>query len=236
MAIGAIALLAAGCGTSGGNDETDAASAPAAPTDPAAESGLPETGEYRPGDACEDLAQGPWTNRTTEADLLEGVRNGNAPPFLGESGGLTFEVTEFPTIDDYDDPSTLADPRALYEAWVDAGYQEGIDWRHGDHSDIAALTLVRFRDEGGARAALSALLEDYCGRAVEAKVLDDRSGMTVVRDSEAVRTIFVVDDVVVSVMSCGCYGTSTADRKNLVDDWSAQAMDSLSVPADGTTA
>ncbi|MEZ5181226.1 MAG: hypothetical protein R2702_05030 [Acidimicrobiales bacterium] len=220
----ALALVLAACGATGTGAPS---SAPEAPSDPAAAAALPDTGESVDGDGCADLAAGPWTNRTSEADLLQGLRDGKAPPFLGALGGLDFEVREYPTVADYDDPSTIRDMGALRAAWSRAGYQEGVDWRHGGDGDVADLTLLRFRDDGGARAALSALATDYCSRAFSASLLDDRSGLTVLRKTGAVRTMFVVDDVLVSVMSCGCYGSSLAERQDLIERWTAEAMDAL---------
>lgn len=224
-ALASAALLSA-CTTTG-DQRAIQRSAPAAPTDPGAAAALPETGTNVTGDGCTAQAEGPWTNRTTDADLFASLRAGAMPPFLDATDGITFEVREYPTVDDYDDPSTIQDPAGLRAAWAAAGYQEGVDWRHGDGGDVVSFSLIRFRDDGGARAALSALLADYCSKAYESKILDDRSGMTVVRQTGAVRTMFVVDDTLVSVMSCGCYGDSELTRRRMVEDWASRGLGAL---------
>ncbi|MEZ5137500.1 MAG: hypothetical protein R2711_01585 [Acidimicrobiales bacterium] len=218
----ALALVLAACGATGTGAPS---SAPEAPSDPAAAAAA-RHGRIggrrrlrRPG------------RRAVDQPHLRGRpppgpprRQGAAVP--GRPRRPRLRGAEYPTVADYDDPSTIRDMGGS-RRWSRAGYQEGVDWRHGGDGDVADLTLLRFRDDGGARAALSALATDYCSRAFSASLLDDRSGLTVLRKTGAVRTMFVVDDVLVSVMSCGCYGSSLAERQDLIERWTAEAMDAL---------
>ncbi len=87
------------------------------------------------------------------------------------------------------------------------------------------ISASRYRDAEAAQTVLTTHLLALCPEAIEATVRADRNGLTLVRDSGTVRTVFVLDDVEVSVMVCVCHGSSDADRKALIEEWSASVSD-----------
>ena len=174
-------------------------------------------------DGCRGLASGPWSPIPHGPDPLGAVRNGKLPALIpGADGTPLDQITEFPALGDYQDPSTLGDPGRVRDAFDAAGYLGGIEARyeHGDEQTV--VTVVRFRDAAGAGAALTAHLVDYCHRAVDARELATANGLLVLRDSASVRTLFVLDDIEVSVLVCSCFGKTDEIRQALVGEWASQ--------------
>ncbi len=171
---------------------------------------------------CRAAAAGPWASVSHGPDPLGAVRRGAMPAFIPDGPDQTplDQLTEMPAVGDYRDPSTIADPDRLLEAFAAAGYQEGIDVRYEEGNYLTVITLVRFRDAAGAAAALSAHLADYCSRAERGHVRTDRTGLVLLRESDTVRTLFVLDDVEVSVSVCGCYEDDDDERLSWTERWS----------------
>ncbi|HEX2577872.1 MAG TPA: hypothetical protein VHK88_16095 [Aquihabitans sp.] len=216
-------------------DTSEGDAAPEATTTtapPSVEAAPPSVGADPPGarvgldgvESCRELAHGPWAWVPHGADPLGAVRAGRMPEFIREGPDRTplDQVTDMPTVDDYEDPSTLEDPATVRQAFVDAGYQDGVDARYEDGNYLTAITMVRFRDAAGASAALSAHLADYCSRAEDGYVRTERNGMVVLRDSGTARTMYVLDDVAVSVLVCVCYVDDPTERQHSVERWSEE--------------
>lgn len=184
---------------------------------------------------CLDLADGPWAPVGYDRDPLEAVRDGSVPGLPQDGGHLDFERTvEFPTVERYEDISTLRDRDALVQAWREAGYQAGVmrELHQGNYQ--FAATAVRFRDADGAQAALGAHLRDYCHRSVDARPVPDGNGLTILRDLGAVRTLWVQDDVLLSVFSCVCYADGDRARQDLVEGWAGEVAGVLGTGSPGT--
>ena len=73
---------------------------------------------------------------------------------------------------------------------------------------------------------MSAHLSDYCGRAVAAAQRPQGNGMVVLRDSQAVRTFFVLGDVEVSLFVCSCFYPN-AKRRTLGVQWWAEQVEAV---------
>lgn len=179
-------------------------------------------------DGCRDLTAGPWTRPDHGADPVAAVREGRVPAFVdGPDGTPLDQVTEFATAADYVDPSTLEDPARLQAAFEDAGLVEGIEARFEEGPWLTAVTVVRFRDADGAADALGAHLHDYCHRAVETWTRAEGNGLTVLRESLAVRTVFVLGDTTVSVFVCACFGADDENRLDGLEWWTHHVVDAL---------
>ncbi|MFN8017478.1 MAG: hypothetical protein U0P45_05075 [Acidimicrobiales bacterium] len=207
---------------------------PSATTTPGA-GGLPPS-SYQAGSECATLAQGPWHNRVLRGDPIAAVRARKVPQLVPGAHGTPLRVREMPTLASYHDTSTFADPAKVAAAWRAAGYQEGVAAEYANGDARTVVDVVRFRDAGGARAALTAFLEDYCSHALEAKALADRSGMVVLRDSHTVREVFVAGDTMFSTLVCRCFARDDASREAIVEDWADQVYDATTSPREDRTA
>lgn len=180
--------------------------------------------------SCEALAKGPWRNTSYDSDPVAVVRAGRIPPFISGPDGTPLKVTEFPTVDDYNDHSTLGDPTKVYDAFTTAGYEEGIEASYVNGGEDTTVTVVRFRDAAGAKAALSAHLSDYCQKAIGGKSNTEGNGLIILRESKTVRTMFVMGDAEISVLVCECYGKTDADRQRFVEEWAMEVEILLAEP------
>jgi hypothetical protein len=179
-------------------------------------------------DGCRDLATDPWTRPEHGSDPVAAVREGRVPAFVdGPDGTPLDQVTEFTTAADYVDPSILEDPVRLQDAFEEAGLVEGIEARFEEGPWLTAITVVRFRDADGAADALGAHLHDYCHRAVETWTRAEGNGLIVLRESLAVRTVFVLGDTTVSVFVCACFGTDDENRLDGLEWWTHHIVDAL---------
>lgn len=205
----------------------------AAPPNTATTAPAPSAGDPLPADKvvdgaidCAALARGPWATLPHGPDPVADIRAGRVPSLPGSSGHEPPDSERaFASVDDYRDPSRMVDPGSLRAAMVKAGFQEGYEARWGTGHRIALISASRYRDARAAKTVLTTHLLALCPEAVRATVRDDRNGLTLVRDSGTVRTVFVLDDVEVSVMVCVCHGSSDADREALIDEWSDGVSD-----------
>lgn len=177
---------------------------------------------------CLGLAAGPWTPVGYRSDPLQAVRDRRVPGLPHEGRNLVFQgIVEFPTLESYEDVSTLRDPASVMAAWGAAGYRDGVkaEFHQGNYQFVASA--VRFADPAGAGQALTAHLQDYCHRSVDARPLAAGNGITVLRDLGAVRTLWVQGDVLLSVFSCVCYADDDRGRQDLVEQWAQEVTDIL---------
>lgn len=180
--------------------------------------------------SCRTLAKGPWQTIPYGADPVATVRAGKIPPFVSGADGTPLKITEFPTVDDYNDHSTLEDPTKIYEAFTAAGYEEGIEASYVKGAADTTVTVVRFRNAAGAKAALSAHVSDYCQKAIGGQSNPEGTGLTILRESKTVRTMFVMGDAEISVLVCECYGDTDADRERYVEEWAEEIKAILAEP------
>ncbi len=185
----------------------------------------PAAGDPQPGkqvatvEECQQLARGPWADAQHGPDPIGRVRTGVVPSLPDGNDSPPDELTEFPDLISYRDPSTLEDPGMVYDAMEAAGFQEGIEARWGEGNAFTAITVIQFRDAAGAKAALTAHLTDLCRRATSATVREGGNGLLLTRDSEAVRSVFVMGDIEVSVFTCGCYWSDLVSRSEGITSW-----------------
>lgn len=179
--------------------------------------------------ACQEQATRTWRSASYEIDPLAAVRSGEIPTVPDGIGDRPPDVVrDFPTLAVYDDPSTLEQPEVVAAAFERAGYLDGVDARWGySEVNFAAVTMVRFRDAAAAQEAMTAHLTDLCRRAVHATVRPDGTGLTLLRDSGAVRSLFVVDDVEVSVFVCACFFADATERQDGIEAWSAALQEAV---------
>lgn len=146
------------------------------------------------------------------------------------------EVNEFPDLISYRDPSTLEDPGMVYDAMEAAGFEEAIEARWGEGNAFTAITVIQYRDAAGAKDALTAHLTDLCRRATSASTRDASNGLLLTRDSGAVRSVFVMGDIEVSVFTCSCYWSDLVSRSDGITDWAWGVEATLAAPGpdDGT--
>ena len=133
--------------------------------------------------------------------------NDDFAPKLAAGGGVYDLIT--PSID-------------TTKTMIDAGFVEGRDVRWGTRHRLALVSVNRYRDADAAKDVLTAHLTALCGEATSVEVRDDRAGLTIVRESDTVRTVFVLDDVEVSVMICHCYGSDNDSRRAIIDGTKAR--------------
>ena len=189
--------------------------------------------ELRRGvDECARMAKGPWKQIPYGTDPVVMVRAGRTPEVsTAPDAPILDDIVEFDTLSGYRDPSTLIDPEAVQRAFATAGFREGVAARHTDPDGAeVSVTALRFRDPAAAADAMSAHLSDYCGRAVGAAQRSQGNGMVVVRDSQAVRTFFVLGDVEVSLFVCACYYPNAKRRTLGVQWWADQVEAALLAP------
>jgi hypothetical protein len=189
-------------------------------------------------DECAQMAKGPWKEIPYGTDPLTMIRAGRTPALsTAPDGPALDEIVEFKTLADYDDPSTLLDPVAVGHAFAEAGFREGAAARHVDPDGAeVSVTALRFRDPAAAAGAMSAHLEDYCGRALSAARRPQGNGLVVLRDKQSVRTFFVLGDVEVSVFVCSCYYPDAEHRTLGVQWWAEQVEAALLMPEPNTNA
>lgn len=180
--------------------------------------------------SCRTLAKGPWQTIPYGADPVATVLAGKIPPFVSGADGTPLKITEFPTVDDYNDHVTLADPIKVYEAFTAAGYEEGIEASYVKGAADTTVTVVRFRNAAAAKTALSAHLSDYCQTAIGGKSNAQSNGLIILRESKAVVTTFVMGDAEISVLVCECYGDTDADRERYVEEWADEIKAILAEP------
>ncbi len=195
---------------------------PGQPTEP-----LEPRTTFAGADQCQAKAQGPWQPVAYGTDPVAAVRDGHVPQY-NRDHPLT--VREFPTLESYDDPSTMDDAPAVYGAFEAAGYEEGIEGSYRNGGEETTVSVVRFHDATGARAAVSAHLADYCRRATSGYVNPDGTGLIVLRQSGTVRNLYVLGDAEVSVLVCECFGDNGEEREGLVESWSSDVNDYLRQP------
>lgn len=233
-----LATLAAGCSLPDREEAWPRGDGPVPTADPTATTRPPTGTAPLPDgtrgvgpDGCRQLAAGPWAHLEHGPDPIADVRAGRVPSVPGSGGDEEPDSRrDFTSVDQYRDPSSMVDPGALHAAMAEAGFVEGTEARWGTDRRLALISVSRFADAEGAQRVLTTHLTALCGEAIRATVRDDGAGLTLVRDSGTVRTVFVLDDLEVSVMVCHCYGTSDADREDLVDDWSTGVADELTEP------
>lgn len=198
-----------------------AGGAPTAQADaPTAAAGEPEPGRrVTTVEDCQQLARGPWADAEHGPDPIGRVRDGVVPSLPDGSDSPPDHVTEFPDLISYRDPSTLEDPGMVYDAMAAAGFQKGIEARWGEGHAYTAITVIQFEDAAGAKDALTAHLTDLCRRATSATVRDGGNGLLLTRDSEAVRSVFVMGDIEVSVFTCSCYWPDLPSRTDGITGW-----------------
>ena len=205
--------------------------AAATPTTVAPKSGDPIPAELsgRGADTCRELAKGPWATLLHGTDPVADVAEGRIPgvPTGSRADDPPDSERTFTSVDEYRDPSSMVDVGALREVMIDAGFVEGRDVRWGTRHRLALVSVNRYRDADAAKDVLTAHLTALCGEATSVEVRDDRAGLTIVRESDTVRTVFVLDDVEVSVMICHCYGSDNDSRRAIIDEWSSQVKGEL---------
>lgn len=184
--------------------------------------------------ACQALAKGPWHDIAPGPDSLGRVREGIVPGLRDGQDSPPDYLSEFTTLDSYRDPSTLEDPGMVHDAWEQAGFQRGIEARWGKGTAYTAITVVQFRDAAAAKDAMTAHLTDLCRRTTHASVRNNANGLLLSRDSEAVRSVFVMGDLEVSVFTCSCYWDDLPQREDGISTWAFQLETALADPKANT--
>ena len=179
---------------------------------------------------CQQLALGPWADVEHGPDPIGRVRDGVVPALPDGQHSPPDKLTEFPDLASYRDPSTLEDPGMVYDAWDRAGSVKGIEARWGEGHAYTAITVVQYRDATGAKDALTAHLTDLCRRATSATIRDHANGLVLTRDSEAVRSVYVMGDIEVSVFTCSCYWPDLDARKEGLGYWADDVEGKLAGP------
>lgn len=173
---------------------------------------------------CLELAEEPLTVREVVGDPMAELRAGTAPSIDGPSYPLD-EVVEFDSFEDYPDPSTPSDLDALLSAWRDAGFRGGVSAKDEEGSYLVMATVVEFASPADARAAVQAHIRDLCLRSVEAERLADGSGMTMLRESGAVRSVAAAGPYELSFFICHCYGANDDERLEIFERWRSNFED-----------
>ena len=164
-------------------------------------------------------------------DPIGDIERGDYPAVLDGDGERPADsVDRFASLRDYRDPSTLVDPGALYAVMERAGFVDGIQAVYAPDGAQAVVTVTQFESSAGAQAVLTAHLDDYCSLAVVTRPRVERNGLLMLRDRGAVRVLFVLDDLEVSVFECGCFGTSDEGRADQVEAWAALVAKQLESP------
>lgn len=215
-------------------DQSSAGRGDEEPADISLEPRDDRTRRARP-EQCLALAGGPWTEVDCGRDPLRAIRDGEVPGIPDGGDHQPFEeLVEFPTLESYEDVSTLQDPDAVKTAWAEAGYDDGVMAEYHEGNYQFQVAAVRFRDGLAAGQALTAHLLDYCQRSVEARRVPTGNGVTVLRDLGAVRTLWVEGDVLLSTFACVCFADDDPSRQDLVEGWAGDVSDELTDPAPGT--
>lgn len=183
---------------------------------------------------CQELAKGPWHKVEHGPDPLARVREGLVPALPDGEDSPPDYLSEFTTLDSYRDPSTLEDPGMVHDAWEQAGFKQGVEARWGHGPSYTAITVVQFRDAASAQDAMTAHLTDLCRRTTQASVRDNSNGLLLTRDSEAVRSVYVMDDIEVSVFTCSCYWDTVEHREEGIHTWAFQTELALNDPTANT--
>jgi hypothetical protein len=188
--------------------------------------------------SCKELAMGPWADQDHAPDPIGSLLDGKFPSSELEGDGQAEpdRIRAFKTLDDYRDPSTLEDPGYVYAAMEKAGYERAAEARWGDDHEFKAVTIIQYRDAAGAKDAMTAHLIDLCRRAITYTVRPDQAGLTLLRNKGAVRTMFVMDDIVVSLFTCGCEWPNDADRLEGIAKWADQVKATIAAKAGSSEA
>lgn len=169
---------------------------------------------------CARLAATPPTTATISGDPVTDLLSGRVPSVLGSDHPLA-QTRLFATIGSYPDPSTPHDLDTLVDRWHTDGFGGGAMGEYQKGHELAMVTAVRFRDEAAARDAVQVHLQDLCHHALRSTRLADGSGLTVVRDSGAARTVRAAGRYELSMFVCVCFGADADDRISVLDGWRA---------------
>lgn len=180
---------------------------------------------------CLELAERPLTARAVVGDPVADLRTGDAPSILGTDVPL-FDVVEFDTFEEYRDPSTPSDLDALLAAWRNAGFRGGIAAKWQSGNSLSMVTVVEFASPSDARAAALAHIRDLCQRTVRSERNPDGAGMTLLRETGAVRSISAAGAYEISFYVCPCLGSTDDARFDALGKWRAHFEDDWAVAAE----
>jgi len=186
-------------------------------------------------DDCLADVPSPLADRELIGDPIADLSSGAVASVYGSDHPLD-QVTVFETLAEYPDPSTPTDLDAVLDAWEDAGFAGGVAAKSQVGNNLVKATAVEFRSPDDAKAAVTAHLRDLCHRAVSSKVLGDGAGMMMLRESGAVRSVWVVDRYELSLFVCVCVGENDDERQDHVLSWYEFLDGNWSAPVDGSTA
>ncbi|MCB0975869.1 MAG: hypothetical protein KDB02_00280 [Acidimicrobiales bacterium] len=167
---------------------------------------------------CLDSVPSPLADREVSTDPVTDLLSGTVPSVYGIDEPLD-EVVSFDSLDEYPDPSTPTDLDAILDAWEDAGFVGGVAAKSQVGNNLVMATAVEFKSPQAAKAAVSAHLRDLCHRAVGSQVLPDHTGMTMLRESGAVRGVWAAGRYELSLFVCVCVGSNAVERQEYFGSW-----------------
>ena len=242
-------LLLGACSLIGSSDPWPRGSgAPPAPNTATTAIALAKAGTPRPAErdlagpeGCRQLASGPFARVAHGPDPRGALRDGevlglaqtsapisgtpalNDDPPGGLPGAKPDQVSDYDTLDRYRDPNTMASAGSLHAAWSKLHFEgaTAASWRSGhDHQTV---TITQFGSAAEAQQALVAHLTELCPYANATMVRPDHTGVTLGKDTGSTRSLFVLDDVEVSVYACPCSSLGIG----ATDEWAKQVEATL---------